>query len=65
MYRSELLYQSIESHYFYCTKEHLSVSVFIILLSLTISRLYGGMNYRRLGGGVGVIKMTHCESHIW
>ncbi|XP_041063853.1 kelch-like protein 20 isoform X2 [Carcharodon carcharias] len=28
-------------------------------------RLYGGMNYRRLGGGVGVIKMTHCESHIW
>lgn len=23
------------------------------------------MNYRRLGGGVGVIKMTHCESHIW
>uniref|UniRef100_A0A8C7RWA8 Kelch-like protein 20 n=1 Tax=Oncorhynchus mykiss TaxID=8022 RepID=A0A8C7RWA8_ONCMY len=27
--------------------------------------LYGGMNYRRLGGGVGVIKMTHCESHIW
>ncbi|TKC38133.1 hypothetical protein EI555_009644, partial [Monodon monoceros] len=27
-------------------------------------RLYGGMNYRRLGGGVGVIKMTHCESHI-
>lgn len=29
------------------------------------NRLYGGMNYRRLGGGVGVIKMTHCESHIW
>lgn len=30
-----------------------------------LCRLYGGMNYRRLGGGVGVIKMTHCESHIW
>lgn len=30
-----------------------------------VPRLYGGMNYRRLGGGVGVIKMTHCESHIW
>uniref|UniRef100_A0A674N1Z7 Kelch-like protein 20 n=1 Tax=Takifugu rubripes TaxID=31033 RepID=A0A674N1Z7_TAKRU len=29
------------------------------------NQLYGGMNYRRLGGGVGVIKMTHCESHIW
>uniref|UniRef100_S4RJG3 Kelch-like protein 20 n=1 Tax=Petromyzon marinus TaxID=7757 RepID=S4RJG3_PETMA len=28
-------------------------------------RLYGGMNYRRLGGGVGVVKMTQCESHIW
>lgn len=34
-------------------------------LTLCLCRLYGGMNYRRLGGGVGVIKMTHCESHIW
>ncbi|KTF95310.1 hypothetical protein cypCar_00011854, partial [Cyprinus carpio] len=32
---------------------------------MAVGGLYGGMNYRRLGGGVGVIKMTHCESHIW
>lgn len=38
---------------------------FFIICLLSFSRLYGGMNYRRLGGGVGVIKMTHCESHIW
>ena len=38
---------------------------FFFWLCFFLCRLYGGMNYRRLGGGVGVIKMTHCESHIW
>ena len=26
-------------------------------------RRCGSMNYRRLGGGVGVIRMTHTDSH--
>lgn len=46
-----------------CT--HLISALNIIDFHLSSLRLYGGMNYRRLGGGVGVIKMTHCESHIW
>lgn len=28
-------------------------------------KLYGGMNYRRLGGGVGVVKMSQQEPNIW
>lgn len=28
-------------------------------------KLYGGMNYRRLGGGVGVVKMPQHEAHLW
>lgn len=28
-------------------------------------KLYGGMNYRRLGGGVGVVKMPQNESHLY
>lgn len=28
-------------------------------------RIVGGMNYRRLGGGVGVIKMPQNDSHLW
>ena len=27
--------------------------------------LYGGMNYRRLGGGVGVVRMPQHEAHLW
>ena len=28
-------------------------------------KLYGGMNYRRLGGGVGVVKLSQHEAHLW
>ena len=28
-------------------------------------KLCGGMNYRRLGGGVGVVRMPQNESHLW
>ena len=28
-------------------------------------KLCGGMNYRRLGGGVGVVKMSQSESKPW
>jgi len=28
-------------------------------------KIYGGMNYRRLGGGVGVVKMPHPDGHLW
>lgn len=28
-------------------------------------RLCGSMNYRRLGGGVGVVKLPHNEAHLW
>ena len=28
-------------------------------------RIVGGMNYRRLGGGVGVVKMPQNDSHLW
>ncbi len=28
-------------------------------------KLCGSMNYRRLGGGVGVVKMPHADSHFW
>lgn len=28
-------------------------------------KIYGGMNYRRLGGGVGVVKMPHPDGHVW
>lgn len=28
-------------------------------------KLCGGMNYRRLGGGVGVVRMPHNEPHLW
>ena len=28
-------------------------------------RLCGTMNYRRLGGGVGVVKMPQHETHLW
>ena len=28
-------------------------------------KLCGGMNYRRLGGGVGVVRMPQHESHLW
>ena len=28
-------------------------------------RLYGNMNYRRLGGGVGVVRMPQHEAHLW
>lgn len=28
-------------------------------------RLCGSMNYRRLGGGVGVVRLPHHEAHYW
>ena len=28
-------------------------------------KIYGGMNYRRLGGGVGVVKLPSHEAHLW
>jgi len=28
-------------------------------------KIYGGMNYRRLGGGVGVVKLPHPDGHLW
>lgn len=28
-------------------------------------RLCGSMNYRRLGGGVGVVRMPQHEPHLW
>ena len=28
-------------------------------------KLCGSMNYRRLGGGVGVVEMPHADSHFW
>jgi hypothetical protein len=28
-------------------------------------KLHGGMNYRRLGGGVGVIKVQHYDSILY
>ena len=28
-------------------------------------KLCGSMNYRRLGGGVGVVKMPHSDNHFW
>lgn len=28
-------------------------------------KLYGGMNYRRLGGGVGVVRMPQQEVQLW
>ena len=28
-------------------------------------KIYGGMNYRRLGGGVGVVKMSSQEGPNW
>ena len=27
-------------------------------------KLYGGMNYRRLGGGVGVVRLVQQDSHL-
>lgn len=61
-----LVVQTIEK----CFSNILVMEVLFPMRNLSLSlpflcRLYGGMNYRRLGGGVGVIKMTHCESHIW
>jgi kelch-like protein 20 len=31
----------------------------------SVWRLCGTMNYRRLGGGVGVVKMPQHETHLW
>lgn len=28
-------------------------------------RMCGNMNYRRLGGGVGVVKLPQSESNVW
>ena len=28
-------------------------------------KLCGSMNCRRLGGGVGVVKMPHTDAHFW